>query len=62
MPEAPPGVQPIAGFHLGHEESLGGIFVYEKDAALGGWEVCGLAGDAPRPLTDADDLRPSPDA
>jgi len=50
MPEAPPGVQPIAGFHLGHEESLGG------------WEVCGLAGDAPKPLPDPDELRPSPDA
>ena len=62
MPEAPPGVHPIADFYFGGEESLSGIFVYEKDGVLGGLEVYGLTGDAPTSLPEPDALRPSPDA
>ena len=44
MPEAPPGVHPIADFYFGSDDSLSGIFVYEKDGILSGLEVYGLAG------------------
>src|SRR4051794_40629861 len=49
-PEAPPGVHPIADFLFGEDESLCGVFVYEKDGILSGLEVCGYAGDAPKVL------------
>ena len=62
MPEAPPGVHPIADFYFGSDDSLSGIFVYEKDGILSGLEVYGLAGDAPKLLPEPGALRPSPDA
>jgi hypothetical protein len=57
-PEAPPGVHPIADFVFGQDESLSGIFVYEKDGILSGLEVYGLAGDAPKSLPRPEELRP----
>ena len=62
MPEAPPGVHPIADFYFGGGPSLSGIFVYEKDGILSGLEVYGLAGDAPKALPEPDALRLSPEA
>jgi hypothetical protein len=46
-PIAPRGVHPIAEFVFGKEDTLSGIFVYERDGILSGLEVYGLAGDAP---------------
>jgi hypothetical protein len=57
-PAAPPGVHPIAHFVFGGEESLSGIFVYEKDGILSGLEVYGLPGDAPKSLPEPEELRP----
>ena len=62
MPEAPPGVHPIADFYFGSGESLSGIFVYETDGILSGLEVYGLGGDAPKALPEPDALHLSPDA
>ncbi|HEV3118155.1 MAG TPA: hypothetical protein VGY58_13980 [Gemmataceae bacterium] len=59
-PAAPPGVHPIADFMFGEEETLCGIFVYEKDGILSGLEVYGLAGDAPKSLPEPEALRPVP--
>lgn len=61
MPEAPSGVHPIADYYFGDGDSLSGIFLYEKDGILGGLEVYGLAGDAPRSLPEPETLRTSPD-
>ena len=57
-PEAPAGVHPLADFVFGEDESLSGIFVYEKDGILSGLEVYGLAGDAPKSLPQPEELRP----
>ena len=60
QPIAPPGVHPIADFIFGEEDTLSGIFVYEKDGILSGLEVYGLAGDAPKSLPEPEALRPFP--
>jgi hypothetical protein len=57
MPTPPPGVHPIADFVFGEQDSLSGIFVFEKDGILSGLEVYGLAGDAPKMLPDPESLR-----
>ena len=57
-PKAPPGVHPIADFIFGDDQTLSGIFVYEKDGILSGLEVYGLAGDAPKTLPQPEELRP----
>ncbi len=57
-PAPPPGVHPIADFVFGEEDTLSGIFVYEKDGILSGLEVYGLAGDAPKSLPEPELLRP----
>jgi hypothetical protein len=59
-PEAPPGVHPIADFIFGEDESLSGVFVFEKDGILSGLEVYGLGGDAPKSLPAPEELRPVP--
>jgi len=61
-PAAPPGVHLLADFLFGEEQSLSGIFVYEKDGILSGLEVYGLASDAPRSLPEPDELRPFVDS
>ena len=58
QPEPPVGIHPIADFVFGTEEDLSGIFVYEKNGVLGGIEVYGMAGDAPKSLPLPDELRP----
>lgn len=58
QPDAPPGVHPIADFVFGDDDTMSGIFVYEKDGILSGLEVYGLAGEAPRSLPQPEDLRP----
>ena len=60
-PHPPPGVHPIAEFVFGEEETLCGIFVYEKEGILAGLEVYGLAGDAPKFLPEPESLRPFDD-
>jgi hypothetical protein len=57
-PKAPQGVHPIADFVFGQDDTLSGIFVYEKNGILSGLEVYGLAGDAPKSLPQPVDLRP----
>jgi hypothetical protein len=61
-PAAPPGVHPIADFVFGEEESLSGIFVYEKNGILSGMEVYGLTGDAPKSIPEPEALRPLPES
>ena len=56
-PAAPLGVHPIADFLFGEENTLSGIFVYEKDGILSGLEVYGLAGEAPKSLPEPEALR-----
>jgi hypothetical protein len=51
-------MHPIADFLFGDEETLSGIFVYEKDGILSGLEVYGLAGEAPKFLPEPEALRP----
>ncbi|MBS0263920.1 MAG: hypothetical protein JSS02_18420 [Planctomycetes bacterium] len=58
MPEAPPGVHPIADFVFGQEDADSGIFVYENGGILSGLEVYGLSGAAPASLPEPDMLRP----
>jgi len=60
-PAAPPGVHTLADFLFGEEETLSGIFVYEKDGILSGLEVYGFAGEAPKSLPEPEQLRPFPD-
>jgi hypothetical protein len=57
-PPAPPGVHILADFVFGDGTNLSGIFIYEKAGLLSGLEVYGLAGDAPKKLPSADELRP----
>lgn len=54
------GIHPIADFVFGDDEGLSGVFVYEKGGVLGGLEVYGLAGQAPRSLPAPESLRPFP--
>lgn len=61
-PHAPPGVHILADFVFGDDDTLSGIFVYEKDGILSGLEVYGLAGDAPTRLPRPEDLRPLDEA
>lgn len=58
LSSAPPGIHPIADFVFGEGESLSGIFVFESGGILGGLEVYGLAGEAPRSLPQPEELRP----
>jgi hypothetical protein len=53
-----PGCHPIADFVFGETNNLSGIFVFEKHGVLGGLEVYGLAGDAPKSLPEPEALRP----
>jgi hypothetical protein len=54
----PPGVHIIADFVFGEEDTMSGVFVFEKDGILSGLEVYGLAGDAPKSLPEPEVLRP----
>jgi hypothetical protein len=56
-PDPPPGVHIIADFVFGDEDTLSGIFVFEKDGILSGLEVYGLSGDAPKTLPEPEVLR-----
>jgi hypothetical protein len=49
---------PLADFVFGADENLSGIFVYKKSGVLGGLEIYGLAGDAPKTLPLPELLRP----
>ena len=57
-PVPPPGVDPIADFVFGEEDTLSGIFLYKKGGILSGLEVYGLAGEAPKSLPEPEALRP----
>jgi len=57
-PPPSPGIHPIADFISGDEGDLSGIFVYEQQGTLGGVEVYGMAGDAPKSLPTPEMLRP----
>lgn len=52
------GLRPIADFVWGTDETLCGIFAYQRDSMLAGVEVYGLTGDAPQELPTPDVLRP----
>ena len=52
------GIHPIAEFVFGTDADLSGIFVYEQNGVLAGFEVYGLAGDAPKSLPSPESLRP----
>jgi hypothetical protein len=56
------GLHPIADFIFGSEADLSGIFAFEQSGVLGGLEVYGLTGDAPKTLPSPDLLRPFSDA
>ena len=58
FPEPSGGLHPIADFVFGSDEDLSGIFVFEQSGVLGGVEVYGLAGDAPKTLPSPEVLRP----
>lgn len=53
----PPGVHPISDYIFGDEGNPSGIFIFERDGVLAGLEVYGLAGDAPKSLPSAQELR-----
>jgi hypothetical protein len=57
-PLAPPGVHILADFIFGDDESLSGIFIFEKAGVLSGLEVYSLAADAPTSLPAPESLRP----
>jgi hypothetical protein len=57
QPEATPGVHILGDFLMGEDRSSG-AFIFECGGLLSGLEVYGLAGDAPRVLPRAEDLRP----
>jgi hypothetical protein len=57
-PEPSGGLHVLADFVFGTENDLSGIFVFEKSGVLGGLEVYGLAGDAPKTLPLSGSLRP----
>jgi hypothetical protein len=57
-PIPPPGVHPIADFVFGDTSTLSGVFVYERNGALRGQEVYGLAAEAPKTLPSPESLRP----
>jgi hypothetical protein len=61
-PLAPPGVHILADFVFGDDESLSGIFMFEKAGILSGLEVYGLAADAPTSLPAPESLRPLAEA
>jgi hypothetical protein len=52
------GLKILGDFLFGGESDLAGAFVFEQSGVLAGLEVYGLAGDAPRDLPLANDLRP----
>jgi len=58
-PPASQGIKPISEFVFGGPADLSCIFLYvQYGGVLGGLEVYGLAGDAPRVLPTSDLLRP----
>ena len=52
----------MSDFVFGSAADLSGIFVYEQSGVLGGLEVYGLAGEAPKVLPSIEALRPWQDA
>ncbi len=60
MPEPSGELSIIADFLFGNDDDLSGVFVFEKNGALAGVEVYGLAGEAPRTLPLPESLRPFP--
>jgi len=52
------GCDPIADFIFGADDDLSGIFIFKSNGVLGGLEVYGLAGDAPKTLPSQEALRP----
>lgn len=60
LPEPSGGIHPVADFVYGTDDSLSGIFVFERGGVLAGVEVYGLTGDAPKSLPCPEALRPFP--
>ncbi|HYF34195.1 MAG TPA: hypothetical protein VD994_02805 [Prosthecobacter sp.] len=58
--QAAGSIRPLADFVFGDAGDLSGIFVFEQSGVLGGVEVYGLAGEAPKTLPSPDLLRPFP--
>jgi hypothetical protein len=53
------GIGRILGeFSFAHEDDVSAIFIYEADGVLGGLEVYGLSGDAPKVLPAPEMLEP----
>lgn len=58
MPEPTGGMRVLGHFLFGDEETLRGVFVFERGGTLAGVEVTGYAVDAPRCLPSPSELRP----
>jgi hypothetical protein len=56
-PEAPPDRHVLGDFLMGEGDHLSGAFIYSSAGLLGGIELYGLAGEAPRRLPAPGDLR-----
>ena len=56
-PEAEPGVHFLGDFYCGSNDAPSGIFIFESGGLLSGIEVYGMAGDAPKTLPAASELR-----
>lgn len=57
QPKAPPGVHILGDYLVGSDDNLSGAFIYSSAGILGGVEVYGMAGDAPRELPTPEELR-----
>lgn len=57
--EPPPRVHILGEYLVGGADNPSGAFIFSSDGILGGIEVYGLAGEAPRVLPRPDELRPS---
>ena len=57
-PVAEPGVHVLGDYACGPKEAPSGAFIYESGGLLGGVELYGMAGDAPKSLPLPTELRP----
>lgn len=57
-PEAPPGVNILGDFVVGHGQDCFGAFIFESGGILSGVEVYALGADAPPVLPRPEHLRP----
>jgi hypothetical protein len=58
LPEPSGGLNILADFIFGTDDDLSGASVFEKSGVLAGFEVYGLAGEAPKTLPLPMSLRP----